>query len=178
MICKINKPDTIQFSVKMERDDDLYTACMWARITFDNKNWSMMAQSDAGDYSYSWCVESGGRKFLELMQEIDSDYLLGKISDMSRFDAEATKENVIDMIVNDEDLTIAERDNLIEEIRGMENHSNDRDFLEELENIHGMNEYSDLWECIESDYPARAKTFAKVFTEIIQPEIRRYLKEN
>ena len=130
----------------------------------------MMAQSDAGDYSYSWCVETGGRKFLELMQQIDSDYFLCKISDMTRFDLDNTKKTVISWVSSE-----VESERIIKEINSI-NVSNSHDFMNELEGIEGMEEYTDLWECIQSDYPSGAKVFARVFTECIQPEIRKYLK--
>lgn len=172
MQVEIRVPDTIQFCVRMDIDDELHHQCMWARVTFDNKNWSMMAQSDAGDYSYSWCVESGGRSFLELMQQIDSDYLLCKISDRTVFDLEETKKAVIEWVYEEEQ---AER--MIEEINAI-SACNEREFISDLEDIDGMEEYSDLWECIHTDYPNGAKVFARIFTEVIQPEISKYLKSS
>lgn len=166
----VKVPDTVQFCIRMEKEDELYTQCMWARVTFDNKNWCMMAQSDAGDYSYSWCVETGGRKFLELMQQIDSDYLLCKISDMTWFDLENSKKTAISWLSNE---LASER--IIKEINSI-NVSNPHDFMMELEDIEEIREYQDLWECIQTDYPSGAKVFARVFTECIQPEIRKYLK--
>lgn len=170
MQVEIRKPDTIQFYIRMDKEDELRKQCMWARVTFDNKNWSMMAQSDAGDYSYSWCVESGGRTFLELMQQIDSYYLLSKISDRTVFDLEETKKTVIDWISDDE-----QSERMIKEIYSI-NTCSKREFMNYLDDIDGMEEYSDLWECIQTDYPSGAKVFARVFTEVIQQEIRKYLK--
>lgn len=170
MKVEVKVPDTVQFCIRMDKEDELHHQCMWARVTFDNKNWSMMAQSDAGDYSYSWCVESGGRKFLELMQQLDSDYLLCKISDRTKFDLDDTKKTVMSWVCNDEQ---AER--MINEINSIDA-CNPHDFMQELEEIEGINGYSDLWECICMDYPNRAKVFTRVFTECIQPEIKKYLK--
>ena len=169
MKVNVNKPDTIQFCMQMEKGDELYTNCMWARITFDNKNWSMMAQSDCGDYSYSWVPEKE-RTFLQLMQQIDKEYLLGKVSDRTRFDEEASKKNLINWVSSEID---AER--LIAEIKEISAGSDD-EFLHEVEEISGMEDFSDLWECLESDYPQSAKIFCRVFTECVQPEIRKYLK--
>lgn len=169
MKVEIKVPDTVQFCVRMEKEDELYPQCMWARITFDNKNWSMMAQSDVGDYSYEWYLETGGRRFLDLMQQIDKDYLLCKISDMTQFDLYWTKRILIDC-VSDED----QSEHLIKEINFI-TACNPYEFMEEISNIDGMEEYTNLWECIQYDYPQRAKVFAKVFTECIQPEIRKYL---
>ena len=49
--------------------------------------------------------------------------------------------------------------------------------MRELEDIEGMENFSDLWECLEYDYPASAKTFVAIFKEIVQPEIRKYIAE-
>lgn len=166
----VKVPDTVQFCIRMEKEDELHHWCMWARVTFDNKNWSMMAQSDAGDYSYSWCVETGGRKFLELMQQIDGDYLLGKISDMTKFDLDDTKQTVIGWVSDDENSEL-----MIREINNVDA-CNPHEFMQELSEIDGINEYPDLWECICMDYPTGAKVFSRLFTECIQPEIKKYLK--
>ena len=104
------------------------------------------------------------------MQQIDSDYFLCKISDMTRFDLDNTKKTVISWVSSE-----VESERIIKEINSI-NVSNSHDFMNELEGIEGMEEYTDLWECIQSDYPSGAKVFARVFTECIQPEIRKYLK--
>ncbi|MGL5433782.1 MAG: hypothetical protein ACRDBO_00095 [Lachnospiraceae bacterium] len=169
MRVEIKKPDTVQFCIWMDKEDELYGRCMWARVTFDNINWSMMAQSDCGDYSYSWSPEIN-RTFLQLMQQIDGQYLLGKVADRTRFDEEASKGNLIMWVAEDGDSErmIAE----INEIRTNSAH----EFIREVEEIAGMDEYSDLWECIESDYPQSAKVFSELFVKCVQPEIRKYLR--
>lgn len=177
MRIEIEKPNTVMFKVYPDRTDDWYTKCLWARFTFDLANWSLTAQSDCGDYSYSWCVEKSGRTFLQLMAIIEKDYLLGKISSRSRFDVESTKENVSEWVREDEDLSLEERDRILTEIKEIEEYSDGQQFMRELEDIEGMENFSDLWECLEYDYPASAKTFVAIFKEIVQPEIKKYLKE-
>lgn len=168
MITEIKKPDTIQFCFRMERSDELHHRCLWARITFDNKNWSMMAQSDCGDYSYSWKPESGNRSFLQLMSQIDEQYLLSKISNMSKFDFEQSKENVLRYISGCEDF---EKMKVV--LDDMSN-AGDSEFLRDLDTDEFIG-VTDLWECIEYDYPAGAKTFAEMFVKCVQPEIRKYI---
>ena len=170
MKVEINKPDTIQFNVTLEKEDELHISCMWARITFDNKNWSMMAQSDCGDYSYSWRPEKE-RKFLELMQQIDGEYLLGKVSSRSRFDEEKSKNRIIEYVIQDEDVERLEKE--IKEI----NSGSSEEFMREIEEIEGLENWPDLWEFLVHDYPRSAKTFCRIFTECIQPEIRKYLNQ-
>lgn len=177
MRVEIERPNTIMFKVYPDKTDERYTKCLWARFTFDLANWSMTAQSDCGDYSYSWCVEKGGRTFLQLMTVIEKDYLLGKISSRSRFDVESTKQTVIEWVREDEDLSPEEQNRIISEINEIEKYADGQEFLRELEDIDGMDNFCDLWECLDYDYPASAKTFVEIFKEIVQPEIRKYLKE-
>lgn len=169
MKVEINKPDTIQFCICLDKEDELHTSCMWARITFDNKNWSMMAQSDCGDYSYSWLPEKD-RTFLKLMQQIDGEYLLGKISNRTHFDEEESKKNLIRWVDQEEDIDRLEKE--INEISA----SSAEEFIREVEDIEGLEDWPDLWECVEHDYPQSAKTFCRIFTDCVQPEIRKYLK--
>ena len=77
------------------------------------------------------CLLYTSRKFLELMQQIDSDYLLCKISDMTRFDLDNTKKTVISWVSSE-----VESDRIIKEINSI-NVSNSHDFMNELEGIEG-----------------------------------------
>lgn len=157
----------------MDKDDELYHKCMWARVAFDNKNWSMTAKSGCGDYSYSWVVESGSRTFLELMAVIDKGYLLRKISSERRFDLESTKSNIIDYIGGEDELTENQKE-WLEEI----NVSSGQEFMREIDDCVWFDDCYDLWECVEYDYPYQAKTFADIFCDIIQPKIKEYLQTN
>lgn len=167
MQVEIAKPDIIQFVIRLDRNDEMYYNCMWARFTLDSKNWSLIAQTDCGDYSYSWCTEEN-RTFLKFLSEINSDYLMRKVSDMTEFDITATKGNVISYLLDEDKY-------LEDDIRKISDNCDEREFLDELENIDGMEEYCDLWECIEHDYPISAQVFSRVFTECLQPEIKKYL---
>ena len=173
MEVKIEKPNILQILVRPDKTEELYSKCMWLRITFDLDNWSMNCQSDCGNYSYGWCVEKH-RVFLELMAVIDKDYLLRKVSDRTIFDLDASKRKVKDWIFMDEDLTSKEKDKCYEEVDKIE-YCNEDNFLLELKKIKNVSNYYDLWECIEKDYPTAAKTFVQIFDEIIQPKIKEYL---
>lgn len=177
MQVEIDKPNTVMFKIYPDKTDEWYTKCLWSRFTFDLTNWSLTAQSDCGDYSYSWRVEKCSRSFLQLMAVIKKDYLLSKISSRSRFDVESTKAHVSMWVREDEDLSPEERDRILSEINEIEEYADGQEFLRELEDIEGMENFSDLWVCLEYDYPASAKTFVTIFKEIVQPEIRKYLKE-
>ena len=168
MQVEINKPDTIQFMIHLDQEDELYTSCMWARFTLDSKNWALMAQTDCGDYSYSWHQEEN-RTFMKFLTEINGDYLMRKVSSMSEFDIVASKENIILYLTDDDKY-------LEKEINKIPDFCDEREFMEELGEINGMEEYCDLYECIERDYPHSAKTFSRIFAECLQPELVKYLK--
>lgn len=176
MEVKIEKPNILQILVRPDKTEELYSKCMWLRITFDLDNWSMNCQSDCGNYSYGWAVEKE-RTFLKLMTQIDKQYLLGKVSNRTQFDVKASKENIVNWVYMDEDLTPEERDAKIEAINDIENYSDEQEFFRELEEIDGISEYADLWEVLESDYPTSAKTFVEIFETIIQPKIKEYLAD-
>ncbi len=175
MQVEIKKPNTIVFNITLDRTDKWYKNCLWARLTFDLENWSMTAQSDCGDYSYSWYPETSGRTFLQLMAKIDKGYLLRKISSQSIFDMEATKKKVCRWVRDDEDLSSEEKNRIISEINEIKVCLDCQEFLAELEWIDGMDNFSDLYECVVEDYPTSAKNFAEIFEGIVQPEIRKYL---
>lgn len=177
MRVEIEKPNTIVFKVYPDKTDEMYTKCLWARFLFDLANWSLMAQSDCGDYSYSWKVEKGGRTFLEFMTVIDEEYLLNKISSRSCFNADSTKQNVIAWVCEDESLSKEEKNRIVSEITEIEVCLDGQLFLQELEDIEGMDNFCDLWECLDYEYPLCAKTFVWIFKEIVQPQIAKYITQ-
>lgn len=169
MKVSVVKPEVLEIDIRCTPDDELYHSCMWARIVFDTKNWSMMAQSDCGDYSYGWCVESGSRSFLELMQSLDAEYLLGKVSNRTWFDEKASKESILSYL-DGEDIS----EDVIKEIKNIRACS-EMDFINQIDDIDELKEY-ELWECPVNDYPPQARTFAKLFVEVVEPKIREYLR--
>lgn len=172
MKCEIIKPNTLDIMVKPDKEDDWYTKCLWLRISFDLDNWSMNCNSDCGDYAYSWCVESGKRSFLELMAQINESYLLGKVSRETKFDRTATLDQLTDY-VGEEELTDEQKEWINECCS-----SSGEEFINELDESGLFDDLCDTWELPQYDYPNGAKTFAMIFTEIIQPRIKEYLENS
>ena len=103
------------------------------------------------------------------MSQINSDYLLRKISDRNQFDFETTKQTIIDYYGDE----ITDKQwKWLDEVE----YYNEQDFINQLENCTYFDEFCDIWECVQHDYPTMAKVFARVFTEIVQPKIKEYIK--
>ena len=63
----------------------------WAIVTISEAGGILSITSDYGDYSYNW-PHRGGQPFKEFLLDIDTDYLLNKISSRSFLLVKETKE--------------------------------------------------------------------------------------
>lgn len=174
MQISIEQPQILQIKLKAEPGDSICGKCQWMIINFDLKNWSMNASGDVGNYQYSWAVENGDRSFLELMCELDQEYLLYKVADKTIFSVKDT----IDTIKFNYDLTKKQKeffDNFEKK------YSVDREGFNMVLSDSGLFDrqfVSDIWECMEYDYSTNAKIFAEIFTTIIKDEIKKYINKN
>lgn len=172
------KPNIIQIKFYQEKGDNDYGSCLWGNVVIDCDNYTLFIESDCGNYSYGWTPTPNSESFIKLLCRMDSEYLLGKISDMSYFDFETSKEQTYKNIreyFEDDGTNDAQKiiDNLDYDI--------DSDYDEGSfyracqEAFVGYNIY-DSFEIIhiEKDYPAGAKKIADIFKSTIQP----YLQEN
>lgn len=85
-----------------ERYDLRWGGCGWATIMIDENGGVFNAQSDYGDYSYSW-PHHGRESFKHFILELarEGSYFLGKVSDISYFNHDETlkawKKAIIEM---------------------------------------------------------------------------------
>lgn len=159
-----NRPDVLRVSIRAEKGDEMYHKCMWAEITFDFGTYSIMAQSDCGDYSYRWS-QSKEETFLDLCLRMlrDEEYLLGKFSERSVFDLEESKILFRDLHKSDPEYA-----DMIRFVDGVCAHD-ERDWVEQLQD----NDIKEPWDYIIRDYPAQAKTFVRLLGEFALPELRK-----
>lgn len=160
MKVNIKRPNITQYHFIFEPSDEIYINCMWSRINLDHDTFTMTATSDCGDYSYRWLV-TDHETFAHLMARIDGDYLLGKISDNTIFDFEASKAEL---------LKYTDRIDALADI----------EYCSEEMFIYKVNELVDI-DLIDipivKKYPRGAQTFVKIFTECLQPLLREQIKE-
>jgi len=170
MQCKKIKPNVDRYHLRFhyEDDPDMYHRCMWANIYLDHDTFTLFANTDCGDYSYSWPV-SEHETFLHLMSRIDVNYLLSKIATKSMFNLKASKEQMIQAIL-EYDEGIKSNDKRLAQIIDIDDCSSEDMFYIAVAWI--TNDLCDFEINIIKEYQANAKTFGEVFIEYLQPILR------
>lgn len=165
-----NEPRTRQFVLRQEKGDSDYGSCLWAVITFDLDRYSMTAESDCGNYAYSWVPTPKSESFLHLMCRIEADYLIGKISSRSHFDLERSKTDTLESVrICGYEIS----EDAIERINAIDYESEDI-FFRECDDILHEEEVSDTFELITvvKEYPMGAVKFAELFCKVLQPQLK------
>lgn len=172
-IVEIEKPQIVTFSYRQTRDDADYGSCMWARFHFDTVAYTMFIESDCGSYSYGWVPTPKSESFLHLMARCEGEYILGKISSMSKVDIDGTFTNLVELLSDeeyDEGQWRCIRDSIDQPCAEMIA----QEVLDSIPfHTTCMPKESDIYECIQYDYPARAKKIAEIFEKHIVPAIRK-----
>lgn len=165
MKSEIINPNILQIKLQFEREEDMYTRCMWARINLDNDNYSLTAETDCGSYSYYW-RPTDRESFLELMCRINKDYLLGKIANENVFDCNETTKNISNHW--------EEHAKQIKQIGA----SSMQEYIEQLDDIDEVDIFDglDIYEYACYRYPYGAITFCEIFEKYVQPLIREHLE--
>lgn len=91
-------PDVVQLKFYQEKTDSDYGSCLWGNVIIDCANYTLLIESDCGSYAYGWTPTPNTESFIRLLCRMNSDYLLGKISDMTCFDFEKSKEQTYENI--------------------------------------------------------------------------------
>ncbi len=167
-------PRIYTYNLKASKEDNIYSACLWARFTFDCDAGALTVNSDAGDYSYRWGYNEN-EDFMHLMSRIDKYYLLNKISDKSKFLLEESKKGTIENIELNgfKEYGIETEEEWKEYKQKIMNLfiEDERSFLDSVSyiipDINGEDIYT------EKDYPAGAKVIAEMFDKYLQPEIKK-----
>lgn len=180
MKLEIKPTNSTEYYIRFECGDEMYHRCMWARVVLDHDNYTLFAETDCGNYTYGWKPTPNSESFLELMSRVDAGYLLSKIADISTFLLKESKQHTIENVRESYDhLSEKELDNICEQIQDIDDVGYE-EFFRKVEDILDCGDYSDTFEIIqiEKDYPTRAKTFARIFCEVVQPAIKKTTQEN
>lgn len=171
-------PDVVQLKFYQEKTDSDYGSCLWGNVIIDCANYTLLIESDCGSYSYGWIPTPNTESFIRLLCRMNSDYLLGKISDRTCIDFEKSKEQTYENIreyfeyddINAANEIIENLDYVLDTSYGEES------FYRACEEAFIGYNICDSFEIIhiEKDYPAGAKKIAEIFKNTIQP----YLREN
>jgi len=174
------KPNATEYLLKFnsKEDKEMCRRCTWARITLDHDTFTMTANTDCGNYSYSWSPDDT-ESFVKLMSRIDKCYLLGKISAETKFNLEKSKELTIKNLCQIEEYRIPSHTSLAEMEKNIRNFEFDDEtlfYLEvELETCNLLD-----YESIDlvKEYPGGAITFVDIFCDYLQPILKNSLKKD
>jgi len=193
-ILNIKTPNIMTMEFKEEKTDPDYGRCAWAVFYFDLDRYTLMIESDCGNYTYGWHPTPNFESFLHLMGRLDEEYLLDKLSVRTVVDTETTwkavqkylksvEADLIDLnSEDDEDDHKLTEDDWIAIHDACRENTGDSCFRE----LRDALEYtpldevffdSELIECISYTYPARAKSIVHIFMEYICPKCRELTKE-
>lgn len=173
-------PRVITYAIRMDKNDEEYASCMWAKFIFDCDSGQLNINSDAGDFSYRWGFNEN-EDFMHLMTRINRDYLLDKISSKCVFDLEESKKETIhtlqfwgtDIAGVKNGQHVLE---LIEQINNIEDNCSEEYFIRAIsEDILPTLSYEDM--DIVKNYPRGAETVVSLFTKYIQPQIKEDIYE-
>lgn len=180
MKLSVKPSNTTEYHLRLEPGDPLYTACMWADILLNHDTYTLFVQSDCGNYTYGWTPTPDEESFLHLMCRVNSEYLLRKISEETKFFLGESKKATVENIRKycDGDIDEKELGELCEEIMDIEDCGEEgfcRSAIDSMDSRNLVDSFELL--SVVKDFPAGAKTFVRLFREIIQPELRKQLEK-
>lgn len=169
-------PCITRISYRQEEDDQDYGTCLWADYEFDTINYRLQIASDCGNYAYEWFPTPGRESFFNLCRRFDSDYLLGKISDETAIDQDATLKNAIDLIYQSVGYFADFEDGwetLLEcELAAISNDAEIANHIVSFADECGIEvDPGEALFCVKRTYPATAKWIVKIFDTYIKPKI-------
>lgn len=162
-------PNIMQIVFRAEPSDEFYRDCMRGVINLDLKHRIMSAYTDCGVYAYKWNGKE--KEFLRSMKTANEECLLEKISS-TKFNYEQTVLEFLeyfDEYENEKYLKAVSffysfDDTIVSSLL---------DFYNIIERYDTEDLFLDLDidDFVVYDYPRRARTFARLFVEYVQPKI-------
>ncbi len=174
--------NVIKLKLRQEKGDKDYGECLWCDVIIDREAYAIYIDSDCGGFTYSWTPTPKTESFVKLLCRMNSDYFLGKISDME-FDLGES----IELTISNLKKFLDEKHGLEATLRGYGTTERDSiceidcdnaaEFLSECQNILDASDeeyYNCKWGIADAVevYPCRAVKIASIFKEYIQPFLR------
>lgn len=171
MIINEEKTNIRQFYFRADRSDPEYYKCTWARFYLDLDHFTLMIESDCGNFCYGWPI-TPSENFVTLMSRVEDGYFMSKISS-EVFDSDKTIKNILeDIKENNEDYYEEIRSSLIE--YGDFDTEDESYFDMKLDELFDdyypyLSEYHDIGysEYHAYRYPAEAETITNIFCKYI-----------
>lgn len=178
MTLKEIKPNILCLEYRQERDDEDFGTCMWARFYFNLDRYELTITSDFwnyGNYVYKWYETPNSESFLQLMARIEKGDLIYKLyGDPDVFDYEETKRQFY-LYFGDEKDNRNKLDEIFAELELYGEPYVTSEFIEVLTN--SGYDFDKPWRYIKRIYPIYVLKIGDVFSDYIQPYIRKLLKE-
>lgn len=170
MRVNFQKEKIVTLNIRLELGDPLYHKCESADLTLNLDKWRMDAHTDIGSFSYRWAPEQK-RNFLDFLIGLKNDgqYLLSKISNRTEFSLNETKYLILDLY--EDEMTKAQK----EWVKGAQAYDG-QEFITNMRNSGLFNDWRDLWELPQYDYPQNAKNFVELFSTVIADALTDYKK--
>lgn len=173
---KKETPNILQYYYVADKSDPEYRKCTWARFYFDLNNYTLMIESDCGNFIHGWPITKS-ESFIELMARIEDGYLVDKISKLV-FDSDKTIKKVLENVQEwNPDYYDEILHNFVD--YGEFDIDNEDIFFEKLNNMFEdyypyLSEYRNIpnSEFVCYKYPPEAETIVKIFCEYIQPILK------
>ncbi|MHC1722513.1 MAG: hypothetical protein AB9836_04825 [Aminipila sp.] len=173
MKLRVREPKTTEYCFRLDKNDDLYINCTWARFLLNHDTYVLSIESDCGSFSYGWSVTES-EPFKTLMARIDKWYLMEKISSMNVLNLEESKRKTIENIKESfafEQVPISQQEYLVDEINDIESNT-EEGFYRAVDTALYSGISSENIET-EMDYPLRAQVICNFFEKYLQPELRK-----
>ena len=178
----MKNPQIIRFEYRPEPDDPEYKGCTWARFDVDETEKLLSITSDCGNYAYCYW-DPGESSFLEFLSRLGRDYLCEKMLGAPTIINEAlTVENIRDAYDEvEETISEDEYERLLSNLSDIKA-CNPSDLsstircIEDWEDDNDISWIDDLQELITVDYTPQQKRIIRIFTDYIQPAMRKAIE--
>ena len=173
MKISFQKENIINLSIRLEMGDPLYQKCEYADLTINLDKWRFSAHTDIGDFSYRWMVELSEQyhDFLDYLIKLKNakGYLLSKISNKTESSLSKTKDILFDLYEDEMD---PEQKEWVKNVRAYSG----SEFETVMKESGLFDDWRDLWEFPQYDYPQNAKNFVELFSAVIADVLTDYKK--
>ncbi len=168
-------PKIYRLSFRQEKGDPGYGSCLWADFYLDPKRGALMIMSDCENAGYRW--PETGNDFIQLMESVDEEYLLGKLFKKKAVNIQGTLNDLQEALEESECYSKRQIKRYMEALKDTFEgyYLDDAPDLASYLVTEWCNEYSidlpDVYEYVNTGYGRGQERIVHIFVEHIQPLI-------